>query len=257
MQDAGIMEIVSNPEAYARYLRMQGDNPMYSAGNIALAMVQEPHATAIATQDRWKDLGRYVLDTERNEGIQIFTRAPLGKGYVITNAYDISQTGGRDVKRQALANDTPAMEKALAALLNYAVVPVVIDSELTVPAYYDYRKMELAIQPGFPDTEAFAAIAAEIAQCRFHAKGVNRTYNREESELDAESVSCILCKRFGIQRDLPNLENLTTLYEGWEPQEARQALTNIQEMSKQIGNSIERDISPKQHFRASMHRSAR
>ena len=108
-----------------------------------------------------------------------------------------------------------------------------------------------------PTNGEFAAIAAEIAQCRFHAKGVNRTYNREESELDAESVSCILCKRFGIQRDLPNLENLTTLYEGWEPQEARQALTNIQEMSKQIGNSIERDISPKQHSRASMHRSAR
>ena len=257
MQDAGIAEIVSNPEAYARYLQMQGDNPMYSAGNIALAMVQHPKATVIATQDRWKVLGRYILDIERNEGIQIFTRPPLGKGYVITNAYDISQTGGREVKRQALSNDTPAMEKALTALLNYSVVPVVVDNELSIPAWYDYRKMELAVNTGFPETETFAAIAAEIAQCRIHAKGVNRTYNREESELDAESVSYILCKRFGIQRDLPNLENLTDLYEGWEPHEARQALTNIQEMSKQIGNSIERDIAPKQHSRSGMPRPTR
>ena len=32
MQDAGITEITSNPEAYARYLDMQGDNPAYSVG---------------------------------------------------------------------------------------------------------------------------------------------------------------------------------------------------------------------------------
>ena len=38
MQDAGITEITTTPEAYARYLEMQGDNPTYSAGNIALVM---------------------------------------------------------------------------------------------------------------------------------------------------------------------------------------------------------------------------
>ena len=45
MQDAGVTEITSNPEAYARYLEMQGDNPTYSAGNIALAMLQNEKAT--------------------------------------------------------------------------------------------------------------------------------------------------------------------------------------------------------------------
>ncbi len=45
MQDAGITEITSNPEAYARYLEMQGDNPSYSAGNIALVMFGNPEAT--------------------------------------------------------------------------------------------------------------------------------------------------------------------------------------------------------------------
>ena len=45
MQDAGITEITSNPEAYARYLEMQGDNPSYSAGNIALVMFGNPETT--------------------------------------------------------------------------------------------------------------------------------------------------------------------------------------------------------------------
>ena len=52
MQDAGITEITSNPEAYARYLEMQGDNPSYSAGNIALVMFGNPEATVFGTRDR-------------------------------------------------------------------------------------------------------------------------------------------------------------------------------------------------------------
>ena len=257
MQDAGIIEISTNPEAYARYLAMQGDNPMYSAGNIALAMIQDPQATMFATADRWRTLGRNVAEMEKNSGILIFARSPLGKGYTLTNAYDITQTTGRDVKRTELKNGTPGMETALATLLNYSVVPVVVDNDLTVPAFYDSKNMELAIQPNFPDNEAFAAIATEIAQARFHGKGSNPGYDREECALDAESVSYILCRRFGIDRDTPDLSNLDTLYEGWDAQEVRAALTSIQEMSKQIGGAIERDTAPKQYGRGSVRRSAR
>ena len=48
MQDAGVNEITTNPEMYARYLEMQGDNPTYSIGNIALIMVAMPQATVTA-----------------------------------------------------------------------------------------------------------------------------------------------------------------------------------------------------------------
>lgn len=257
MQDAGIIEISTNPEAYARYLAMQGDNPMYSAGNIALVMIQDPQATMFATADRWRALGRNVAEMERNNGVQIFARSPLGKGYTLTDAYDITQTTGRDVKRIEIKNNTPGMETALATLLNYSVVPVVVDNDLTVPAFYDSKNLELAIQPSFPDNEAFAAIATEIAQARFHNKGINTAYNREECTLDAESVSYILCRRFGIDRDTPDLSNLGELYEGWDAQDVRAALTSIQEMSKQIGGAIERDTAPKQHGRGSVRRSAR
>ena len=69
MQDAGITEITSNPEAYARYLEMQGDNPSYSAGNIALVMFGNPEATVFGTRDRWKTLSRSVMDSEKSNGV--------------------------------------------------------------------------------------------------------------------------------------------------------------------------------------------
>lgn len=258
MQDAGVVEITSSPEAYARYLTLQGDNPTYSAGNVALVMVGLPEATIFGTADRWKSVNRSVLDTEKNKGVQIFARSTFGKGYNLAAAYDISQTQGRELKQVMLKDDSKEMETALSTVLNYSVVPVVTDKELPVPAFYDSKNMELAINPAYSDSEAFSAIAAEVAHSRFHAKGAYPGYDRAECDLDAQSISYILCRRFGVERELPDMNTLEALYEGWEPQERRQALDNIQAMSKQIGGSIERGLTAeKQRNRAPIHRPVR
>lgn len=258
MQDAGVMEITTSPDAYARYLEMQGDNPAYSAGNIALVMFSDPEATVFGTRDRWKTLNRSVMDSEKNNGVKIFARSPMGLGYTLADAYDIRQTQGRELSRISLKNDSKEMETALTTVLNYAVVPVVIDKELPSPAFYDETNLELAINPDYPDNEAFAAIAAEVAHSRFHAKGANRSYDRGECDLDAQSISYILCRRYGIERPMPDMTNLAGLYEGWEPQERRQALDTIQDTSKQFGRSIEKNLEMgKQRSRAPVHRPTR
>ena len=258
MQDAGITEITSNPEAYARYLEMQGDNPAYSAGNIALVSFQLPEATIFGTRDRWKTLNRSVLDTEKDKGAKIFARSAFGKGYVLADAYDVSQTQGRDLKKVVLQDDSKEMESALTTVLNYAVVPVVIDKDLPVAAFYDEKNMELAINPDFPDSEAFAAIAAEVAHSRFHAKGAVPGYNREEFNLDAQSVSYLLCRRFGVEREMPDVSGVAELYEGLEAQERRYALDSIQDVSKKMGRSIEKNLeAEKQRGRAPVRRPAR
>lgn len=258
MQDAGITEITSNPEAYARYLEVQGDNPAYSAGNIALVSFQLPEATVFGTRDRWKTLNRSVLDTEKDKGAKIFARSPFGKGYVLADAYDVSQTQGRDLKKAVLQDDSKEMESALTTVLNYAVVPVVIDKELPVAAFYDQKNMELAINPDFPDSEAFAAIAAEVAHSRFHAKGAVPGYNRDEFDLDAQSVSYLLCRRFGVEREMPDVSGVAELYEGLDAQERRYALDSIQDVSKKMGRSIEKNLeTEKQRGRAPVRRPAR
>lgn len=257
MQDAGVIEIVSNPEQYLRYLEMQGDNPQYSVGNIAMAMVQNPETTQFGTKERWKALGRTVQEGEAKKGFQIFAKSSFGKGYVLTDAYDVSQTQGREVKTVQLQNGSKEMEQALTKLLNYSVVPVEVDKELNGPALYDEQEMVLAINPDVPDDQAFAAIAGEIAHSRFHNKGKNEYYDRAESELDAQSVSCILCRRFGVSRDTPDLSSLDALYSGWSPQEVRHALDSVQTMCKQIGGAIEYDLTPQQHTRGNVNRRQR
>lgn len=246
LRDLSVTQITEDPEKFARYLDMQGDNPSYSAGNVALVMAQLPEATVVHTQGHWRDLGRSVAAEELKNGASIFTRPPSGRGYTLTSVYDIAQTQGREPRRIQLRDDTSAMEAALTNLLNFSPVQVVADENLSAGAYYDPRSMTLAVNPSYSDSQAFAAIAAEIAQARFHDRGFNPEYNRENCELSAQSVSYILCRRFGIQRELPDLTGLAERYQGWEAEDRLNALKSIQGMSRQIGRSIEKTVAPPQ-----------
>lgn len=246
LRDASVIQITKDPEKFARYLTMQGDNPSYSSGNIALAMAQLPEATVVHTRGHWKDLGRFVLDPELKNGASIFTRSATGRGYNLTSVYDIAQTQGRELRTPQLKDDTEAMEAALAALLNFSPVQVVATENLPSGAYYDPRQMTLAIDTACPDGQAFAAIAAEIAQARFHDRGRNPAYSREGCELSAQSVSYILCRRFGVQRELPDLTGMAKRCQGWTPEDRLAFLKEIQGMSRQIGGSIEKTIAPPQ-----------
>ena len=246
LRDASVIQITKDPEKFACYLELQGDNPSYSSGNIALAMAQLPEATVVHTRGHWKDLGRFVLDPELKNGASIFTRSATGRGYNLTSVYDIAQTQGRELRTVQLKEDTEPMEAALSALLNFSPVQVVAAENLPSGAYYDPRQMTLAIDTACPDSQAFAAIAAEIAQARFHDRGRNPAYSREGCELSAQSVSYILCRRFGVQRELPDLTGMAKRCQGWTPEDRLAFLKEIQGMSRQIGGSIEKTIAPPQ-----------
>ena len=256
MQDAGVMQITSDPETYLRYLNCQADNPSYSAGNVALVMVQDQKATIFGTKERWKSLNRSVSPAEERNGVKIYTRSSFGKGYVLTDVYDVRQTNGRDLKHTALQPDSKEMDEALKALLNYCVVPLVSDDKIPMPAFYDPEQMKMAVNPNYPDTEAFAGIATEIAHARFHAKGYNQNYSREDYELDAQSVGYMICRRFGVPCEAPDTSNLAALYDGFDAMDRRGALGQIQDLAQKIGGSIERAITPQVRSR-NMNRSAR
>lgn len=258
-RDASVNEITTNPEAYARYLELQADNPLSSAGNVALVMIQNPEATLFGTPDRWKGMGRYVPDSERDQGAKIFVRSPTGRGYVLADTYDIAQTQGREMAgKLQLQDDSPEMEAALAALLKFSPVPVQIDRELLgVTAHYDAYDMTLTINPGCSDSQAFSAIAAEIALARFHDRGFNSEYTRENYDLSAQSVSCILCRRFGVEREMPDLSGLPAQYQHLDAQKRREALNGIQDLAKKIGGSIERSVLPPQRATPSVRREER
>lgn len=257
IRDEGVDRIATDPELFARYLNMQGDNPAYSAGNIAMVMHQNPEATVMFTRDRWKDRGRFVLEAEQDKGCKIFVRSAPSRDYILTDTFDVAQTQGRDIWRPHLEDNTQEMETALATLLNYSPVPVIAQEGLDGGAYYDPQDVVLAVDPGCSDSEAFGAIAAEIAQARYHDRGFNWGYSRESCELSAQSVAYTLCRRFGISRELPDLSRMQDMFVGRYGRGKLEVLNNIRSMSRQIGSGIQKSLAPPQRAAPSVNRDAR
>ncbi|MCI6362891.1 hypothetical protein [Intestinimonas butyriciproducens] len=251
MRDAGITDVTSTPAAYLSYLDLQAVNPDYSAGNVVLAMYQLPSVmdepAQIGTAERWQGLGRSVIPAERGHGAKIFVRPkdPKRRGYDIGEAFTLDQTQGRTLREFRLAEDTHQMEKALATLMNYAPggsIRAVEGQE--APAVYDERNMEITIDPDAPEGELFAALAVELVHARAHNQGRNPYYRREDTQLDAESVSYLLCKRFGIDREPPDAAQVSSAFLDWSTEDRAEALKAVQETAKKIGGNIERSIEP-------------
>ena len=249
VRDAGVVTVLQSSERYAEYLTLQGDNPQYSAGNIILCQFQLNEPTIIGTEEKWRQDGRRILETERDNGAKIFIRPKNKniKGYTLGTAYDISQTSGRDIERTKIDPHSEQMKKAVAALLNFSNVEIVADNKLeNIPAYYDEKNIVLYVNPESEYAEAFPVLATEIQLARQHQRGYNKNYNREICYLAADSVSYMICRRYGIERDLPDTSNIAAIYGGATTTQATETLNYLQSEAKYIGGSIEKQIAPPQ-----------
>lgn len=249
LRDAGVVSVLQNSDLYMQYLTLQADNSQYSAGNVILCQFQLNSPTIIGTEGKWKQEGRNILDSEHNNGAKIFVRVQDKKksGYVITSAYDISQTSGRDIERPKIDPFSPQMKTAAAALMNYSNVEIVSDDKLVdTPALYDENTLKIYANPDVDFKDAFPVLATEIQLARQHQRGYNKNYNREICYLAADSVSYMICRRYGIERDLPDTSNIAAIYGGATVSQATETLNYLQNEAKYIGRGIEKRIAPPQ-----------
>lgn len=256
MSDEGIISFTSDPVQYQKFLDLQADNPHISAGNIALAHRQNPDISQIASMEKWNKLGRNVnrgenslkvLIPEKYQDAQNITRI----GFKVGRMFDVTQTGGKSLpQRTILYNDKPEMEKALSALVDYCPVEIkpVDPQQLAVAAYSPSNKV-IYFPEEMTDTQTFASLINEIVHAKLHNGGQYADYTRDDCELDANSVSYMVCRRFGIETDLPDAYDVAKLYERLEPSERRAALDMLQKMSEQIGDKVEREIMPPERNR--------
>lgn len=249
MREAALTEVTSNPESYQQFLTLQGDNIGCSAGNVALTMAQMPKATKIGTTSYWHEQGRYVIDEQMRSGAKVFVppRNPQYRGYLMGEYYDITQTSGKPMKAQiALTDNSPRMETALGALMNTSPVPLIEGKSIETPALYDEESLLLIVNPSFGDSQVFAALATEISHAKLHDRGRNTDYNRQDCQLDAESVGYMICRRFNVECRPPESGNVARQYDGYEGIDRSEALEALRSVARNMGDTVERSIAPKQ-----------
>ena len=249
MADSGVLSVTQQPEAYLRYLEVQAEHPQYSAGNVLLILAQNPEITQVNSVDRWNKLGRSVKREESGIKIRVSDRYIRDgreyRGYKVGRVFDVSQTTGKvQPAKIVLADNTPRMDTALRQLLELSPVKVMTNTTMRTDAFYEPNAQEISVSSQLTDGQTFAALAREIVHAKIHNHGQYPYYSREDCKLDADSVSYMLCRSFGIPQSRPDASKIAMMNDGLETQDRRSVLDNLQQIFRQMQGNIYREVTP-------------
>ena len=262
LSDDAVMRVTSEPNAYLHYLDTQAINPQYSAANVMLAMAQNPDITYINSLESWGRLGRSVNREET--GLKIRVSDPYVKdgrqyhGYKIGRVFDITQTHGKaGPPAMTLRDNTPEMDAALRRLLDSAGVPAVTNDAMYQDAFYDPKTQSIVVSTRLNDSKTFAALAREIVHAGIHDHGRYPYYSREGCAMDAECVSYMLCRNFGVDTPQPNVSGVRQAFDGMEAQDRRSVVDSLQKYFRKLQRDIQREISPQERKQPEQDRPVR
>lgn len=270
MRDKGFQSVAKDPARYMTYLDKQAVVPSYTAGNAILVMEQNDRASDVRSFDSWKSLGRYVNKGE--VGIKILTADRYSRkqevehidhvtGEVFTSTYqeqatgtkvgrvfDITQTHGKPVApKPALENDSPEMEQAIMALVEYSPVEIII-GELEgpgTPARFDESQMQIHAQAEMPDNIAFQSLATEIARAQIQISDYEGVFDPNQQDIAAQSIGYVVSRRFGVEDVVPpDLSGLKKAYKGMELDEIKIRLGLVRDLSKEMGGKVQEAVRP-------------
>ena len=260
MRSGALKSVTQTPDLYEQYLVLQANNIGCSAGNIALTMFQLKDPTKLGTTDFWHDQGRYVRDKELDKGAKVFVppRDPSRRGYFMGNYYDVSQTDGRPLRETPpLEKDSERMAAAFAALLDTSPVDCVENKELATAAHYNEHECVIEINSSKSTAEVFAALATEITYARDHDRGYNRDFSRDDLKLNAESIAFMVCQRFGVECPVPDGKAAPQYYAYYEPDDCGKELDGLRQTARNMGDTVERAITPRQQERGNNRSNSR
>ena len=221
------------------YLKLQSAFHHYSFNNVLLILTQCPHATRVASYNRWKELGRQVKKGEKSLKILAPIKKKITKkddegeeetkialcGFKTASIFDISQTEGQDLpeKVSPLTGDDQGLLERLVAFSNSNNVPVLFQGLLSGAngccrfERTTGRPIEIVVDPLLPKPH-------EIAHSLLHKrKQYEQHLPTSLAELEAESVAFVVLHHFGLDSSNYSFPYII----GWQKDE--DALENLKE----------------------------
>ena len=75
--------------------------------------------------------------------------------------------------------------------------------------------------------------------------------------MDAECVSYMLCRNFGVDTPQPNVSRVGQIFDGMEAQDRRSVVDSLQKIFHRLQKDIQREISPQERKQPEQNRPVR
>lgn len=110
-------------------------------------------------------------------------------------------------------------------------------------AVYDPKTQSITVSSRLIDSKIFAALSREIVHAGIHDHGSYPYYTREDCAMDAESVSYMLCRNFGVETPQPDVSRVGQVFDGMEVQDRRGVVDSLQSISASCKMIFSVDLS--------------
>ncbi|MBM6723653.1 DUF4316 domain-containing protein [Pseudoflavonifractor phocaeensis] len=272
--EQGIREVFDSGK-YTAYLAAMSRFHRYSARNVLLIQMQLPNATRVASAKKWREeFGRNINRGEKaiyiiapapivrkveRQKIDPDTKAPMldENGHVIMEekefqvplfrpvpVFDVSQTNGKPLPQLAedLSGDVRQYEAFLEALRRTAPVPITFEPmAANMDGYFSLDGQRIAIREGMSQVQTVSAAVHEIAHAVLHGEKDGKT--RAAEELEAESVSYVVCQYYGIETGANSFGYLASWSKDKELSELRACLDTISKTANGLIAGIDRNFA--------------
>ena len=264
----GVKDIFTSGR-YEEYLSVMARFHNYSFGNCLLILMQCPQATHVAGYNKWKkEFGRQVKQGEK--GIRIL--APCPKKYLLTEdstdpdtgqtvkeqmtvvrtyfkvatVFDVSQTEGKELPSLGVSELTGSAEhyaEFFTRLVDFSPVPVETEDFLgSAKGYFSHKEHRIVVRPGMSEVQTLKTLTHEIAHAMLHDPeqiGNEERKDRNEREVEAESVAYVVCQHFGIDTSDYSFGYVAGWSGGKELDELKASLDRIKNTAALIIKAIE------------------
>ena len=211
-----------NSDTYKIFLQTMSKFNNYSLNNLFLIVAQKKDASAVASFNAWKKLGRHVLKGQKALKIwapyQVTRKDEKGqpvldkKGQEVKDTrfrlvpvFDVSQTEGKELPQpvyelegthQDYANLYRAAKETAAAK---GVLLEISKESMEEHGYYSPAENKIVIRAGMSERETLSTIFHEMAHADLHnPKAEGQKLTRTNKELQAESVAYVVANHYGL-----------------------------------------------------------
>jgi antirestriction protein ArdC len=260
--EAGVREIYTS-ENYKGWLDFCASFHNYSLGNQILIAKQFPEASQVKGCVQWKkEHSRYVKKGEK--GIRILAPGSFkrevenadgepeevrGTYFFPVTVFDVSQTDGAplpDICRR-LEGTFDAIYSTGNALWRISPCPVQYSDMQDwggVDGCFVPAQNKIFIKEGMSDLDIIHVTLHEIAHASMHAdKEIRKTLRKEQKEVEAESVSYIVCKWLGIDTDQTSFEYVAS-WGSDDLKELKASLERIRSTACDIIDKLDKALPP-------------
>ena len=272
--EQGIRDVFES-ERFRDYLSVMSRFHTYSARNVLLIHMQRPNAARVASAKRWREqFERFInkgekaiyimapipiVKTVERQKLDPDTRAPVldEDGQVITEkrevqvprfrpvpVFDVSQTNGKPLPQlaQDLTGDVEQYEAFMEALRRTAPVPMEIKPMAeNLDGYFSLEEQSISIRAGMSEVQTVYAAVHEITHSILH--GQEDEKSRSTEELEAESVSYVVCQYCGVETGSNSFGYLASWSKDKELSELRACLATINKTANQLIGEIDRHFA--------------